>query len=104
LWYLITHLTRLGDGRLYPGEEIGGGDAKGRSNIHEFNDIDPPFAILILGNERLRLVQRFSQLSLRQSFGLARFDKQRLQKYLSGRAQGLLHSRGLSIERGEPLR
>jgi hypothetical protein len=104
LRYLIIHLTRLGDGRLYPGKEIGGGDAKGRSDVDELNDINPSLAVFILGDERLRFAQRFGQFSLCQSFGLARFDEESLQKYLSGRAQGFLHSERLSIEKEEPFR
>jgi hypothetical protein len=104
LWYSIARLSRPDHDRFYPGKEIGGGDAKGRSNVDEFNDINPSLAVLILGDERLRLVQRFSQLGLCQSLGLARFDEKSLQQYLSGRAQGFLHSGRLSVEKGEPFR
>lgn len=79
LWYSIALLSRPAHDRFYLGKEIGGGDAKDRSNVYKFNDINSSLAILILGDERLRLVQRFRQLSLRQSLGLARFDEQRLQ-------------------------
>ncbi|MDQ0507255.1 hypothetical protein QOZ94_004076 [Xanthobacter agilis] len=104
LWYSIARLSRSHHDRFYPGKEIGGGDAKGRCNVDKLNDINPSLAVLILGDERLRLVQRFRQLGLCKSLGLARFDEKSLQQYLSGRAQGFLHSGRLSVEKGEPFR
>jgi hypothetical protein len=104
LWYSLAGAARRARDRLDSGQEIGGGHAQDRSNVHELYDINPPLAVLILGDERLRLAQRSCQIGLCKSFGLARFDKQGLQKYLSGRAQGFLHSGRLSVEKGELFR
>lgn len=104
LWYSPRCRPRFRDGRFDLREEIVCGDAEDRSNVHELDDINPSLAILILGDEGLWLAQGVGQFSLGQSFGLARFDEERLQQDLSGRAQGFLHSGRLSVEKGEPTR
>lgn len=104
LWYSLCGVPRFRDGGFDLREEIAGGNTEDRSNVHELDDINPSLAVLILGDEGLWLAQGVSQLRLGQSFGLARFDEERLQQDLSGRAQGFLHSGRLSVDKGEPFR
>jgi hypothetical protein len=101
---LLPASRRLCHSGLDSGQKVRGKYAQGRSNVDEFNDINPSLSILILGNEGLRLAQRIGQLRLGQSSGLTRFDEEGLKKYLSRRAQGLLHSVWLSIEKEKPFR
>jgi len=85
-------------------KNIGWLDIKCGGNVDKLDDIDPAFAVFILGDEGLWLVQPLGKFRLRQITVLARCREKCLKKLLAGRAQGFLHSEQVSIENEEPFR
>jgi len=72
-------------------QDVRGCNAQGSSDVDELDDVDTPLAILVLGDEGLRLPQGGRDRSLGHALCLAGVGEQGLELPLSWCAQGFRH-------------
>ena len=83
---------------------VSGNNSQCGGNIDKLDNVDSSLSIFIFCDEGLWFAQRLCHVGLSHPFCLAGVREQGLQKLLSWRAQGFLHSERSPIEEEEPFR
>ena len=79
-----THATTSSLDRDQGCDDVPSMDADSVRHLQELDDVEAPFAALVLGNVRLRPAQSVGQLHLGQASGLPRPDEQVAKARVSG--------------------